>query len=270
MNRTPVDTPPDTGTMGVTAHGEAPTMTTTDRTATAPYGTPPPRGSRTLAIGAVVVLVALIAAGMAIGLNAHNSGHKTTATAAKPVATVPAPAPVTTAPAAVTTTAAPVTTAVPATTAPTTTAPAGGLTKAAAIADAKAGYLKYNKVQNAVFNDGGKNANRFDGVAVQQNLVAQKITAAQWAKDGTRKTGQSIPVSLVAASVSLRHDGLYVPTVHFNGCMNVAQTNELDRSGKSLATATRPARIAFTAVVKDYPKYGGWVVSDETFTLKSC
>lgn len=245
MSITPDDRPQREQLMDPTSPA-APTMGASDTqehemtTPTRQPSTDPGRGRRRAYIaGCLVAAVAAATAGVVLlsGGDSEPAAAPTTPPAPPPTSAVPSP--------------------------PPSAAPRPADVAAAA---AKAKYLQYVSVNDAVAQGGYKNLKPYDAVAIDPERA--ELTAAARRLAGIRTTGASEVATLGVQSVKLATNPKFYSDVRLTGCLDVRGVKAFRADGSSAVTATRLPRIAFAVLVQKIPaaaftdgRPGGWYVA---------
>lgn len=219
-----------------------PTMGATDAPEQHMPSTDPHRG-RNRAYVAVCLVAALIAAVVGAVLLTGGNDKPTAGptTPPAPSATSPAPSPT------------------------VTSAPTPEDVAAAA---AKAKYLEYLRVDDAVAQGGYTNLTPYDGVAVSPERSDLAVAAARLA--GIRTTGSTVVASLGVQSVKLTtNPAESFSEVRLVGCLDVTGVKAFRADGTSAVTADRLPRTTVNVVVQMVPATAlegtgrpeGWYVS---------
>ncbi|QDZ14313.1 hypothetical protein [Humibacter ginsenosidimutans] len=118
-------------------------------------------------------------------------------------------------------------------------------------------YAAYLKVTDEVMQDGGRNADRFETVAIGEALSQAMESAKEFRSSGVRSTGRSAFDSIRLQS-PVRTDSRKVDVYL---CDDTSHVDVLDATGKSIVASDRRTRIPFAVTV--IPRAaGGFVVSE--------
>ncbi len=156
----------------------------------------------------------------------------------------------------------------PSRTATVPTAPNSASAEDAAIAEAKAALLQYERTVDAVFQAGGDDPEmRLADVATGEQLRTLRDNAAELKKNRWRQVGSTKVKRLRVTSAQISGSQ---PQVKLRFCLDASETAGVDAQGKSIRKPGAYAYFDEIATLVKHPDKG-WLVSEESDrAVKSC
>ena len=125
---------------------------------------------------------------------------------------------------------------------PTSTTPPLFASDEEALAAAEEAYREYLRVSDAIFLDGGRDADRIDAVSSASHAKAQRDAFAQVLEAGARGTGTTAFDSFELQQFDATAEG-GESIISIYTCLDLSDTDTVDATGKSIVAKDRKLRV---------------------------